>query len=209
MEVRRTGPPESVRPDGGPVQIHRFRCPHPSHSRLEPTGSCVSSASRFLESRSRYYQEHRKPASLLRSRHWLDRLIRGRPPGAPAPSDRTASPRDTRLHVPRSQRLRRRRYAPSSGFHSDRPSDAWPGRLVSSESLSLTASRPRRVQWLGKGMHFAAAAAPVLANPPPTPTLAHGTYCPPLAVQVTRPARPAQAPPAKRLNVNIYHHIDR
>ena len=27
-----------------PVQIHRFRCPHPSHSRLEPTGSRVSSA---------------------------------------------------------------------------------------------------------------------------------------------------------------------
>ena len=60
-------------------------------------------------------------------------------------------------------------------------------RLSPSQLLTLG------LEW---GMHFAASAAPVLANPPPTPTPAHGTHCPPMAA--TRPAPSAQAPPARR-----------
>ena len=120
FRIERTCRPTAVRP----VQIHRFRCPHPSHSRLEPTSSRVSSA--FLV--PIYTSRCKNPPAFCAATGSSD--PRGHPP---APTCGRARPRATRSHVPRSQLLRRRRFAPST------QTDAW--RLA--PSLSLTASHPR------------------------------------------------------------------
>ena len=85
----------------------------------------------------------------------------------PAPALSRTPPRATRSRVPRSQRLRRRRFAP---FHTDRSTP------LSCSVPLLTASHPR----VGAGN----VSRPLLrvgpAIPPPTPTPAHGTHCPPI-----------------------------
>ena len=84
----------------------------------------------------------------------------------PAPAKSRTPPRATRSRASRSQRLRRRRFAP---FHTDRLTP------LSCSVPLLTASHPR----VGAGN----VSRPLLrvgpAIPPPTPTPAHGTHCPP------------------------------
>ena len=74
-------------------------------------------------------------------------------------------------YVPHSQRLCRRRSAPPSPIVVRCP-------MLCFRLSPLTASHPQD----GAGNNFAgaASAAPVWRNPPPTPTLALGTLCPPV-----------------------------
>ena len=90
-------------------------------------------------------------------------------PGARAYTTITA----TRSYVPRSQRLQVAAGAPRLLPRSSGPvAPCGPGSASVSESpLRLTASHPRD----GAGNAFAASAAPVWRNPPPTPTPALGT----------------------------------
>ena len=107
----------------------------------------------------------------------LHRLAFARPPKAsigsfvvypPAPAPGRTPPRATRSRVPRSQRLRRRRFAPPL-----RPPDVFVSRRLPLQ----TASHPR----VGTGNVPRPRLRVGLAIPPPTPTPAHGTHCPPMA----------------------------
>jgi hypothetical protein len=155
FRIERTGPP-----GGGPARSFLpVRCPHPSHSRLVPgrasrdhtrwpfIGPAIPSRLPFAQSRG-----------IVSRSSWIY---------PPAPAKGQTPPRATRSYVPRSQRLRRRRFAPSTRI-ARHPCLA--------PSLSLTASHPR----VGTGN----VSRPLLrvgpAIPPPTPTPAHGTHCPPL-----------------------------
>ena len=78
------------------------------------------------------------------------------------------SPCATRSYVPRSERFRRRRSAPSTTVVRC--------PVLCFRLSPLTASHPQD----GAGNAFAASAAPVWLNSPPTPTPALGTLCPPV-----------------------------
>ena len=85
----------------------------------------------------------------------------------PASAIGRTPPRATRSYVPRSQRLRRRRFAPIT--RTDRHPCLAPSP---SPSQLLTLG-------LERGMYCGLRCAVGPAIPPPTPTPAHGTHCPP------------------------------
>ena len=148
----------SVSTPPGPI-VH---VPHTSGR--EPAGSCVSSSVPTPLQKGRNGTHN----SLLRA---IASSNLTRVETHPCRPTAEHLPCATRSRVPRSQRLRRRRFAPptrSEHLHG-----------CSRLSPSLTASHPR-VRSTGNAS--AAAAAPVgLAVPPPTPTPAYGTHCPPMA----------------------------
>ena len=159
FRIERTGPTDgrAVRP----VQIHRFRCLHSSHSMLEPTGFSVSPESqvnlKFL------------PAVLI----------------SPGASKTSAGPFlrshlvllvDAHPRRPQVGRISARhahtRHAPSGSAAGAAHSDSLvtPAQILA-PSLSPTASHPR--DGTGNAFTASASAAPVLANPPQTPTPSH------------------------------------
>ena len=101
----------------------------------------------------------------------------------PHPAAGRMPPRAARFRVPRSQRLRRRRLAPPTR----------PGRPCAPLAVSLSYSQLLTLG-CGAGIARAASAAPVLAIPPPIPTQAYGTHCPPMAALQPAPSALA-APP--------------
>ena len=104
----------------------------------------------------------------------------------PAPAPGRTPPRATRSRVPRSQRLRRRRFAPPL-----RPPDVFVSRRLPLQ----TASHPR----VGTGNVSRPRLRVGLAIPPPTPTPADGTYCPPMAALRPAPSAPSVSRPIFRV----------
>ena len=155
FRIERTGPP-----GGGPARsLRSVPCPHPHTFPAWPgTGNlCLCLAGPFI------FGAPLQPIAFARST-CVNRPSWKYPP---APALSRTPPRATRSRVPRSQRLRRRRFAP---FHTDRSTP------LSCSVPLLTASHPR----VGAGN----VSRPLLrvgpAIPPPTPTPAHGTHCPPI-----------------------------
>ena len=175
FRIERTGPPDGA--PSGPFRstVSVVQVPHtPGSSRQ----ACVSDPG----SDSDVYQAHRKSDSLLRSHH--NRLILvDAHPRRPLVCRVLARHAHT-FHAPSG----------SAAGASRHPLRQTPGvllRLSPSQLVNLG------LEW---GMHFVASVAPVLANPPSTPTPAHGTHCPPLAMR--RGAFGFPSPPLR-----FYHFV--
>ena len=173
FRIERTGRPAAVRP----VSIPFFGSLSTSLTLpgFVPTGKHVCGLLVYII-----------PGALLR-------LAFARPPKAsigsfvvypPAPAPGRTPPRATRSRVPRSQRLRRRRFAPPL-----RPPDVFVSRRLPLQ----TASHPR----VGTGNVSRPRLRVGLAIPPPTPTPADGpgTHCPPKAASRPAPSAPSVSRP--------------
>ena len=159
FRIERTGPPDgrAVRP----VQIHRFRCLHSSHSLLEPTGFCVSPESqvnlKFLPAVLILPGASKTSAGPFLRSHLV--LLVDAHPRRPQVGRNSARHAHTR-HAPSG--------SAAGAAHSD--SLVTPAQILA-PSLSPTASHPR--DGTGNAFTASASAAPVLANPPQTPTPSH------------------------------------
>jgi hypothetical protein len=153
-------------------------CPHPPHfPGFVPTGKHVCGLLSFI------IQGGLTLVSLCATTESIHRIFVVYPP-APAPG--RTPPRATRSRVPRSQRLRRRRFAPPL-----RPPDVFVSRRLPLQ----TASHPR----VGTGNVSRPRLRVGLAIPPPTPTPADGTYCPPMAALRPAPSAPSVSRPIFRV----------
>ena len=174
FQIKRTGPP-----DGGPARFSPpGPCPRPFLSRPRAERPFVS-PQRYPLTRDAGFHSQLFCANHTVS---IDSCA-----ASPHPAASWMPSRAARFCVPRSQRLRRRLFAPLTRPWAWRPRSPFVVSPSFSQLLTLG---------YGAGNARAASAAQVLAIQPPTPTHTFGTHCPPMAAP--RPAPSALEAPQRQ-----------